>query len=117
MWPFRKPSRPSPRDVAAAFGKYLSAEFIEELASKKLLRLPTLQSARVDFVLIALADELWEEPRAELDAAIRLLYGKGASIETIMPPLIKAVFGLPIGPGEVAGRWPLAELAAELLSE
>ena len=68
MWPFRKPSRPSRRDVAAAFGQYLSAEFIEQLADKKPLRLPTLQSARVDFVLIALADELWEEPRAELDA-------------------------------------------------
>ncbi len=115
MWPFRRPSRPS-REMERAFGKYLSADALRQLADN-LSGLQPLASARIDFILIALADDLWQGPQAELDAAIRLLSHNGAIIETIMPPLIKAVFGLPLGAGEAAGHRPMAEMAAALLAE
>jgi len=64
-----------------------------------------------------LADELWQGPQAELEPVFQLLHANKTMVETIMPPLIKAVAGLPIPAFEAAPRPVMAELAAALLEK
>jgi hypothetical protein len=67
-------------------------------------------------MLLALSDVLWRRPQPELDALFKLVFDNGGIIEAIMPPLVKVVFGLPIGAGEVAGRLSTAAMAAAILA-
>jgi hypothetical protein len=75
-----------------------------------------LKAARIDLLLLALGDVLWRGPQPDLDAVFQLLYDNGAIIETIMPPPVKAVSGLPIA-GGIRIRLPVAELAAAIQSQ
>jgi hypothetical protein len=70
----------------------------------------------VDVVLLALADVVWRGPQPELEALFALLDEDGAVIETIMPPLVKAVFGLPLAGNDRKDRRPTEELAAAILT-
>ena len=74
------------------------------------------ETARVDIVLLALADILWRGPQPELEALFELLYEDGAVIETIMPPLVKVVFGLPIAGNDREDRRSTEELAVAILA-
>jgi hypothetical protein len=79
------------------------------------LRRP-LEQARVDFILLALSDVLWRGPQPDLDRVFRLFADAGALIETVMPPLVKAVFGLPLPADKTKHRSPIGELADAILA-
>jgi hypothetical protein len=79
-------------------------------------QLEPLKVAWIEVILLALDDILWRGPQPDLEALFQLLYKEGAMVETIMPPLVKAVFGLPVAGNDKADRQPTETLAEAILA-